>query len=78
MGIQNKIPPRWSSSVIHGAIGVKGYNQLLGIDFDDTSSPAVKSPTIRIILTISTVMQWTIKQLDVKMHFNMVICNKGW
>lgn len=48
---------------------VKGYDQEEGIDYLDTYSPVVKSPTIRAILHLATVNKWDIKQLDVKHAF---------
>lgn len=33
----------------------KGFNQILGIDFVETFSPAIKPATIRIVLSISLV-----------------------
>lgn len=48
---------------------VKGYDQEEGIDYLDTYSPLVKSPTIRAILHLATVNNWDIKQLDVKHAF---------
>ena len=48
---------------------VKGYDQEEGIDYLDTYSPVVKSPTIRAMLHLATVNKWEIKQLDVKHVF---------
>ena len=48
---------------------VKGYDQEEGIDYLDTYSPVVKSPTIRAILHLATVNNWDIRQLDVKHAF---------
>lgn len=47
----------------------KGYNQIEGIDFEDTFSPIVKASTIRIVLSIAITLNWEIKQLDVKNAF---------
>ena len=48
---------------------VKCYDQEQGIDYLDTYSPVVKSPTIRAILHLATVNNWDIRQLDVKHAF---------
>lgn len=48
---------------------VKGYDQAEGIDYLDTYSPVVKSPTIRAILHLATVNKWDIRQLDVNYAF---------
>ena len=48
---------------------VKGYSQVLGIDFYKIFSPVIKPPTIRIILTIVLPHAWEVCQLDVKNVF---------
>lgn len=48
---------------------VKGYDQEEGIDYLDTYSLVVKSPTIRAVLHLATVNNWEIKQLNVKHAF---------
>ena len=48
---------------------VKGYDQEERIDYLDTYSPVVKSPTIRAVLHLATVNNWEIRQLDVKHAF---------
>ncbi|XP_070034395.1 uncharacterized mitochondrial protein AtMg00820-like [Nicotiana tomentosiformis] len=47
----------------------KGYNQIEGLDFEDTFNPVVKSTTIRIVLTLATVQKWPLRQLYVKNAF---------
>ena len=44
----------------------KGYHQVQHFDFDETFSPIVKKPTIRIILTLAGQYNWSLIQLDVK------------
>ena len=48
---------------------VKGYSQVLGIDFYETFSLVIKPTTIRVILTIALAHAWEIHQLDVKNAF---------
>lgn len=47
----------------------KGYHQEEGIDFDETFSPVVKKPTVRIILSFASHFGWTLRQLVVKNAF---------
>ncbi|CAB4303487.1 unnamed protein product [Prunus armeniaca] len=47
----------------------KGFHQHSGINYFDTFSPAVKSITIRTILSIVVSCGWGIWQLDVKNAF---------
>jgi hypothetical protein len=47
----------------------KGFQQQDGVDFTETFSSVVKSPTIRAILTIATHFDWPIQQLDVSNAF---------
>lgn len=47
----------------------KRYNQIEGLDFEDTFSPVVKATTIHVVLTLATVRKWPLRQLDVKNAF---------
>ena len=55
---------------------VKGFGQKKGIDFDEIFSYVVKLSSIRIILGLATNQDLEIEQLDVKLHFSMVIWKK--
>nr|GEZ11479.1 ribonuclease H-like domain-containing protein [Tanacetum cinerariifolium] len=46
-----------------------GSSQQLGVDFDETFSPVVKSATIRTVLSLAVSRKWPIHQLDVKNAF---------
>jgi hypothetical protein len=47
----------------------KGIKQQYGIDYEETFSPVVKSPTIRIILSLDVSRGWCIRQLGVQNTF---------
>nr|GEW54176.1 ribonuclease H-like domain-containing protein [Tanacetum cinerariifolium] len=51
--------PNWRNAI----------SQQLGVDFDETFSPVVKSATIRTVLSLVVSRQWPIHQLDVKNDF---------
>ncbi|MGC8045184.1 reverse transcriptase domain-containing protein, partial [Salmonella enterica] len=45
----------------------KGYNQLEGLDFDETFSPVIQP--IRLVLALAIMKKWYVRQLDVKNAF---------
>uniref|UniRef100_A0A2N9J9M1 Integrase catalytic domain-containing protein n=1 Tax=Fagus sylvatica TaxID=28930 RepID=A0A2N9J9M1_FAGSY len=47
----------------------KGFHQQYGVDFDETFSPVVKPPTVRLILSLAVSLDWSLRQLDVKNAF---------
>ncbi|KAL2230595.1 UNVERIFIED_CONTAM: Retrovirus-related Pol polyprotein from transposon RE1 [Sesamum indicum] len=47
----------------------KGFNQIAGIDYTDSFSPAAKSVTVRIFLAIAAAHTWLIQQLDINNAF---------
>ena len=47
----------------------KGFDQEEGIDYLETYSHVVRSATVRMVLHVATVMDWEVKQMDVKNAF---------
>uniref|UniRef100_A0A2N9GP84 Integrase catalytic domain-containing protein n=1 Tax=Fagus sylvatica TaxID=28930 RepID=A0A2N9GP84_FAGSY len=47
----------------------KGFHQQYGVDFEETFSPVVKPPTVRLVLSLAVSLNWPLRQLDVKNAF---------
>ena len=47
----------------------KGFHQQYGVDFDETFSPVIKLPTVRLILSLAVSLHWPLRQLNVKNAF---------
>jgi hypothetical protein len=47
----------------------KGFSQREGIDFDEIFSPVIRYETVRTLLAIAALENWTILALDVKSAF---------
>ena len=45
---------------------VKGYTQVYGFDYYDTSSPVVKIAYVRHLLSMDAMQSWLLYQLDIK------------
>jgi hypothetical protein len=70
---------RWvyrTKSVVDGQIDryksrlvAKGFQQVHGIDYDETFAPVVKMDSIRLALSIAVAKGWEVHQMDVKNSF---------
>jgi hypothetical protein len=47
----------------------KGFQQIHGIDYDETFAPVAKMESIRLVLPIATVKGWEVHQMNVKNVF---------
>lgn len=47
----------------------QGYTQIEGVDFDETFAPVARVESIRLLLAISCVLNFTLFQMDVKSAF---------
>jgi hypothetical protein len=76
---QNIIDCKWVYKVKRKADGTidcykarlvaKGFKHQYGIDYEETFSPVVKSATIRVVLSLTILRGWSLRQLDVKNAF---------
>ena len=53
----------------HARLVAKGFSQVEGIDFDQVFSPVVRFETVRLILSMAALEDWTISGLDVRNAF---------
>uniref|UniRef100_A0A2N9ITN0 Reverse transcriptase Ty1/copia-type domain-containing protein n=1 Tax=Fagus sylvatica TaxID=28930 RepID=A0A2N9ITN0_FAGSY len=53
----------------HKKLVAKGFHQQHGVDYEETFSPVIKPPTVRLILSLAVAQNWPLRQLDVKNAF---------
>ena len=73
---QNIIPGRWVYKIKHDSNGnidkfkaryvAKGFKQIEGIKYSDTFAPTSKPETFKILLALSAIENFFLKQMDVK------------
>jgi hypothetical protein len=47
----------------------KGFQQIHGIDYDETFAPIAKTDSIHLVLAIAATKGWEVHQMDVKNAF---------
>ncbi|EOY08988.1 Cysteine-rich RLK (RECEPTOR-like protein kinase) 8 [Theobroma cacao] len=47
----------------------KGYNQLPGVDYEETFAPVARYDTIRLLLALAAGLKWNVYHLDIKSAF---------
>lgn len=48
---------------------VKGFTQAYGVDYLKTFAPMAKLNTVRILLSLVAILDWSLNQLDIKNAF---------
>ncbi|RDX91036.1 hypothetical protein CR513_27038, partial [Mucuna pruriens] len=64
-----KVTPNDTVDRLKVRLVTKGYTQVYGLDYGDTSSPMAKITTIRLLLAMATIRRWPLHQLDIKNAF---------
>ncbi|KAJ3568720.1 hypothetical protein NP233_g5535 [Leucocoprinus birnbaumii] len=52
---------RWKARLV-----ARGFEQVFGLDFTDTTSPTTRLESLRILLHLAAINDWDIRQLDIK------------
>ena len=68
MGFQNQIQFR-TNLCNKARLVVKGFAQVVGVDYGDTFAPVSRHDTIRLLLALAGQMGWKVYHLDVKAAF---------
>ena len=76
----NILKGQWVYALKHGLKGeilkykarwvVKGYNQILGIDYFDCFAPVIKPISYKLLFSLAAILDWEIDQMDVKIVFS--------
>lgn len=66
---RTKFNPDGTVDKLKSRLVAKGNHQRPGIDYHETFSPVIKSPTIRLLLGQATKYNWPVKQLDINNAF---------
>lgn len=69
MGLSYKLLSSGDLEKLKARLVAKGYEQEEGINYIETYSIVVRTPTIRSVLHVAVINNWKIKQLDVQNAF---------
>ena len=60
---------KWSVERLKERLAAKGFSQVKGIDYNETFSSVAKMNSIRLIISLATLHNWEVHQMDVKYAF---------
>jgi hypothetical protein len=73
------VTSKWIYKIKHTADGsiekykarfvARGFSQKEGVDYEETFSPVARYTSIRMVISLASVMKWKIHQMDVKTTF---------
>jgi Reverse transcriptase (RNA-dependent DNA polymerase) len=66
---KTKTNPDGSIERYKARLVAKGFNQISGVDFEETYSPVVRAQTIRVTIALALTFHWSLRQLDVSNAF---------
>ena len=65
MGVQNKHDSKGNIDKFKARYVAKGFEQIEGIEYSDTFAPTSKPETFKILLALSAIENFFLKQMDV-------------
>jgi hypothetical protein len=69
MDLQNKVERKKKVDKFKARLVAKGYTQKYGIDYSEVFASVARHDTIRMIIPLAAMNEWTVFQLDVKSVF---------
>jgi hypothetical protein len=76
---KSMVSSKWIYKIKHAADGsvekfkarfvARGFSQKEGIDYDENFSPVARYTSIRVIISLASVLGWKLHQMDVKTTF---------
>ena len=61
--------PNGSVERLNARLVAKGYSQTYGIDYTEIFSPVAKIGSVRVVISLAAMYDWSLYQLDIKNVF---------